>query len=66
MKIDLDRIGFIHLLSGSEPSSGMMELLEKERYGYLEDGNWVWDKDVLRRMDCGDLRQLYMKIRQEV
>ena len=66
MKIDLDRMGFIHLLSGTEPDSGMVEVLEKEHYGYMEDGSWVWDKDILRRMTCADMRQLYMQIWQAV
>ena len=44
----------------------MVEVLEKEHYGYMEDGSWVWDKDILRRMTCADMRQLYMQIRQAV
>ncbi len=65
MKIDLDKTGMVHLVSGATPMGDIKEDLEKRNIGYTDEetGEWTWDAYALRRFDMRQLYDLYKQIR---
>lgn len=63
MKVELDKIGMIHLVTGTYPTHDMQEILEKRNLGYSENDVWCWDKDELKKLDNPQLYTLYKELR---
>ncbi len=63
MKVELDKTGMVHLVSGTYPSHDMQEALQNRNLGYRENDVWHWDSEELRKLDNPQLYTLYKELR---
>ena len=63
MKVELDKTGMVHLVSGTYPSHDMQKSLIKRKLGYKEKDMWHWDKVELKKLDNQRLYSLYKELR---
>lgn len=63
MKVELDKTGMVHLVSGTYPSHDMQEALQNRNLGYRENDVWHWDSEELRKLDNQQLYTLYKELR---
>ena len=64
MKVELDKIGLVDLICGTDPDDAAGELPEARRFQTSSDGEvFEWDRASLRRLEQKDLYNLYKRIR---
>lgn len=63
MKIDLDKKGMVHLVSGVYPSADIHCRLSEKNFGYEVGDSWYWNEQKLREMDDMQLYMLYRELR---